>query len=50
MLAPTGATVEYTGISMYRIEGDKIAEIWETRNTLGIMQQLKPDLAAGHQH
>ncbi len=22
---------------------------WDTRNTLGIMQQLKPELAAGHQ-
>jgi steroid delta-isomerase-like uncharacterized protein len=50
MLPPTGQTVEYTGVSMYRIEGDRIAEIWDTRNTLGIMLQLKPDLAAGHQH
>jgi predicted ester cyclase len=50
MLPPTGEMVEYTGASMYRLEGDKIAEIWETRNTLGIMLQLNPDLAAGHQH
>jgi predicted ester cyclase len=50
MLASTGETVEFTGVSMYRIEDNKIAEIWETRNTLGIMLQLKPDLAAGHQH
>jgi predicted SnoaL-like aldol condensation-catalyzing enzyme len=28
--------VEYTGVSMYRIEDGKIAEIWDTRNTLGI--------------
>jgi predicted ester cyclase len=44
MLPPTGKTVEYTGVSMYRIEEGKIAEIWETRNTLGIMKQLNPEL------
>jgi predicted ester cyclase len=48
MLPPTGEVVEYTGVSMYRIEDDKIAEIWETRNTLGIMLQLNPDLGKGH--
>jgi predicted ester cyclase len=47
MLPPTGATVEYGGVSMYRVEDDKIAEIWDTRNTLGIMLQLNPDIAAG---
>ena len=48
-LPPTGKTVEYTGISMYRIEEGKISEIWETRNTLGIMQQLSPELRS-HLH
>jgi predicted ester cyclase len=48
MLPPTGEAVEYTGVSMYRIEDGKIAEIWETRNTLGIMLRLKPDLGGGH--
>ncbi|MFC1908078.1 ester cyclase, partial [Chloroflexota bacterium] len=43
-LPPTGKAVEYTGISMYRIEEGKIAEIWETRNTLGIMKQLNPEI------
>jgi predicted ester cyclase len=47
MLPPTGEVVEYGGVSMYRIEDDTIAEIWDTRNTLGIMLQLNPDLAAG---
>ena len=46
-LPPTGAVVEFSGVSMYRIEDDEIAEIWDTRNTLGIMLQLNPDLAAG---
>jgi predicted ester cyclase len=51
ILPPTGKTVEYTGVSMYRIEEGKIAEIWETRNTLGIMQQLNPELGSSqHSH
>jgi predicted ester cyclase len=48
MLPPTGEAVVYTGVSMYRIEGGKIAEIWETRNTLGIMRQLNPEIGGGH--
>jgi predicted ester cyclase len=51
ILPPTGKTVEYTGVSMYRIEDGKMAEIWETRNTLGIMQQLSPELRGDlHSH
>ena len=47
MLPPTGEVVEYRGVSIYRIEDDTIAEIWDTRNTLGILLQLNPDFAAG---
>lgn len=51
MLPPTGKIVQYTGNSMYRIEDDKIAEIWETRNTLGIIKQLNPNIGKGsHNH
>ena len=51
MLPPTGKTIEYTGASMYRIEDGKIAEIWEARNTLGIMRQLNPDIGSSqHDH
>ena len=49
-LAPTGRSLDYTGVSMYRIEDDRIAEIWETRNTLGILHQLDPRIGAGHHH
>jgi hypothetical protein len=35
---------------MYRIEDGRIAEIWETRNTLGIMHQLDPRIGGGHRH
>jgi predicted ester cyclase len=51
MLTPTDKKIQYTGNSMYRIEEGKIAEIWETRNTLGIMKQLNPDIVRGnHSH
>jgi len=50
MLPPTGKMVEYTGASMYRIDNGKIAEIWETRNTLAIMGQLNPDMKGSHNH
>jgi predicted ester cyclase len=51
MLPPTGNVVEYTGASMYRIESGKIAEIWETRNTLSIMGQLNPNMKKdNHSH
>jgi predicted ester cyclase len=51
MLPPTGKKVEFTGNSMFRIEDGKIVEIWETRNTLGIMKQLNPDIGKGkHNH
>jgi predicted ester cyclase len=48
MLPPTGNPVEYTGMSMYRIEDGKIAEVWDTRDTLGIMRQLDPNMGGGH--
>jgi steroid delta-isomerase-like uncharacterized protein len=48
MLPPTGEVVDYTGVSMYLIEGDKIAEIWETRNTMGIMRRLNPEFDSNH--
>jgi predicted ester cyclase len=49
-IAPTGHSLDYTGLSMYRVEGGRIAEIWETRNTLGIMRQLDPRIGGGHHH
>ena len=50
MIPPTGKKIQYTGNSMYRIEDGKIAEIWETRNTLGIMKQLNPNIGGGNHH
>jgi len=49
-LPPTCELVEFTGVTMYRVEDDRIAEIWDTRNTLGILHQLNPELGAGGHH
>ena len=47
----TGQRVDFTGVSMYRVEDGRIAEIWDTRNTIGILHQLNPDIAGhGHHH
>ena len=39
-IPPTGNRVDFTGISIYRIEGGKIAEWWGVSDLLGLMQQL----------
>jgi predicted ester cyclase len=49
-VAPTGRSLDYTGLSMYRVEVGRVAEIWETRNTLGILRQLDPQIGGGHHH
>ena len=40
-IAPTGKQVTTTGISIFRIEGGKIAEEWSEADVLGLMQQLR---------
>jgi steroid delta-isomerase-like uncharacterized protein len=37
---PTGKRIEATGISIYRVEGGKIAEYWAIYDALGMMRQL----------
>jgi predicted ester cyclase len=39
-IAPTGKEVEFTGISVYRIEEGKIAESWTVEDQFGLMQQI----------
>ncbi|MHA2302452.1 MAG: ester cyclase [Candidatus Thorarchaeota archaeon] len=38
--APTGKQVTFTAITMYRIVGGKVVEIWEEGDSLGLRQQL----------
>jgi predicted ester cyclase len=39
-IPPTGKEVQFTGISVYRIEGDKIAESWTVEDQFGLMRQI----------
>jgi predicted ester cyclase len=39
-IPPTGKEVEFTGISVYRIEGGKIAESWTIEDELGLRRQI----------
>lgn len=38
---PTAHTVEWTGMAMYRIEDDAIAEVWLEENRLDLLEQLE---------
>ena len=42
-IAPTGRTVSMGQIAIYRVANDKIVEIWEERDAVGLMQQLEAD-------
>jgi predicted ester cyclase len=48
--APTGKPIEFSGLSMYRVEHGKIAEIWETRNTFAVLHALNPEIGAVPAH
>ena len=39
-IPPSGKAVEFTGISVYRIEGGKIAESWNSEDQLGLLRQI----------
>jgi predicted ester cyclase len=39
-IPPSGEEVEFTGISVYRIEGGKIAESWNSEDQLGLLRQI----------
>lgn len=39
-IAPTGKQVTFTAITIYRIVGGKVVEVWEEGDSLGLMQQL----------
>ena len=39
-IPPTGKDVRVDALSIFRMEGGKIAEMWEVWDTLGFLQQL----------
>jgi predicted ester cyclase len=40
VLAPTGESFETVGFQKYRIEGDRIAEVWVLPNAMAMLRQL----------
>ena len=44
---PTGKRAEFSGVNLYRFRGDKVAEIWNHRDDLGLMQQVGAPVFAG---
>lgn len=40
-VAPTGQTVTWTGMVMYRVEDGEIAEAWLEEDRLGLLEQLE---------
>lgn len=45
---PTGHTVEWTGMAIYRIADGEIAEIWLEEDRLGLLEQLEVVDPPGH--
>ncbi len=43
-IPPTGNTIEYTGIQIWKIMNGKIAEAWDQEDTLTMMMQLGMEL------
>ena len=44
---PTGKTVEFSGVNIFRFRDGKVAEIWNHRDDLGLMTQLGAEVYAG---
>ena len=38
--APTGASVEIQSVTVYRIQNEQIAEMWNRGNWIGLLQQI----------
>ena len=39
-IPPSGAKVRFSGVSVYRMEGDRIAESWYVYDLMGLLQQV----------
>lgn len=46
-LEPTGRSVDYTGVNIFRFENGRVAEIWNFRDDLGLREQLGASVFAG---
>jgi steroid delta-isomerase-like uncharacterized protein len=46
-LEPTGRRATFSAVNIFRFENGKVAEIWNHRDDLGLMQQLEAPVYAG---
>jgi steroid delta-isomerase-like uncharacterized protein len=46
-LEPTGRSIDYTGVNIFRFENGRVAEIWNYRDDLGLGEQLGASVFAG---
>lgn len=46
-LAPSGKQARFSGVNFFRIRDGKVAEIWNHRDDLGLMQQVGAPIYAG---
>jgi steroid delta-isomerase-like uncharacterized protein len=48
-IPPTGLDVDYDGMTMFEVRGDKIARLWVSADMLGLARRLGARAAAGEQ-
>jgi steroid delta-isomerase-like uncharacterized protein len=46
-IEPTGKRARFSGVNIFRIREGKVAEIWNHRDVLGLMQQVGAPIYAG---
>jgi steroid delta-isomerase-like uncharacterized protein len=46
-IKPSGARVRFSAVNLYRFANGKVAEIWNHRDDLGLMEQLGAKVYAG---
>jgi predicted ester cyclase len=47
-VAPTGRNVRFSGVNFFRIADNRIAEIWNIRDDLGLWEQVGAAVYAGY--
>ena len=46
-VSPTGVRTTFSGVNIFRIHGGRVAELWNHRDDLGLMEQVGAPLIAG---
>jgi steroid delta-isomerase-like uncharacterized protein len=46
-IEPTGRSATFSGVNIFRLENGKVAEIWNHRDDLGLMEQVGAAIYAG---